>query len=40
MPPPDLTAVVGRIGPRPVLLIQAETGVGGESLNPRSTSDE
>ena len=34
MPPPDLTALVGRIGPRPVLLIQAEVGVGGEQLNP------
>lgn len=34
MPPPDLTALVGRIGPRPVLLIQAEIGMGGEQLNP------
>ena len=34
MPPPDLTAIVGRIGPRPVLLIQAEIGMGGEQLNP------
>lgn len=34
VPPPDLVEQVGRIGPRPVLLIQAENGVGGEQLNP------
>ena len=33
-PPPDLLDLMGRIGPRPVLLIQAETGLGGEELNP------
>jgi hypothetical protein len=34
LPPPDLADVVRRIGPRPVLLIQAEQGVGGEELAP------
>ena len=33
-PPPDLRDLMGRIGPRPMLLIQAETGLGGEELNP------
>ena len=34
LPPPDLVGQVGRIKPRPVLLIQADVGVGGEELNP------
>ncbi|HJY46566.1 MAG TPA: alpha/beta fold hydrolase [Propionibacteriaceae bacterium] len=33
LPPPDLTDIVGRITPRPILLIYAENGVGGEELN-------
>ena len=33
LPPPDLADLVARIAPRPVLLIQAEDGVGGEELN-------
>jgi uncharacterized protein len=33
LPPPDLADIVGRIAPRPVLLIYAENGVGGEELN-------
>jgi fermentation-respiration switch protein FrsA (DUF1100 family) len=33
-PPEDLTDLVPRIAPRPVLLIQAEHGAGGEELNP------
>jgi dienelactone hydrolase len=33
-PPDDLTDLVRRIAPRPVLLIQAQHGAGGEELNP------
>jgi hypothetical protein len=33
-PSPDMADLLGRIGPRPVLLMQAENGVGGEQLNP------
>ena len=33
LPPPDLADIIGRIAPRPVLLIYAENGVGGEELN-------
>ena len=33
VPPPDLADLIGRIAPRPVLLIYAENGVGGEELN-------
>ena len=33
-PPDDLLALVPRISPRPVLLIQALDGAGGEDLNP------
>jgi uncharacterized protein len=33
-PPPDLVDLAARIGPRPVLLIHAEVGTGGEELNP------
>lgn len=32
-PPPDLADLVDRIAPRPILLIHAENGVGGEELN-------
>jgi uncharacterized protein len=32
-PPPDLADLVGRISPRPILLIYAEKGQGGEQLN-------
>jgi fermentation-respiration switch protein FrsA (DUF1100 family) len=32
-PPPDLAGLVGRIAPRPVLLIEAQHGQGGEQLN-------
>jgi hypothetical protein len=32
--PEDLTDLVARIGPRPILLIQAVPGAGGEELNP------
>ena len=32
-PPDDLNDLVGRISPRPVLLIQAEHGAGGDELN-------
>lgn len=35
LPPPDLVGQVARIAPRPVLLIHADAGVGGEELNPR-----
>lgn len=34
-PPPDLLALMPQTAPRRVLLIHAETGVGGEELNPR-----
>ena len=34
-PPPDLLDLMRQTPPRPVLLIQAETGQGGEELNPR-----
>ena len=34
VPPPDLVDLIGQIGPRPVLLIHAKNGVGGEELNP------
>ena len=33
-PPPNLKDLVGRISPRPVFLIYAERGQGGEDLNP------
>jgi hypothetical protein len=33
-PPDDLTDLAGRISPRPVLLVQAAEGAGGEELNP------
>jgi fermentation-respiration switch protein FrsA (DUF1100 family) len=33
LPPPDLVDLMSRTPPRPVLLIQAETGQGGEELN-------
>jgi hypothetical protein len=33
-PPGDLTDLVPRIAPRPVLFVQAEQGAGGEELNP------
>jgi fermentation-respiration switch protein FrsA (DUF1100 family) len=33
-PPPNLKGLVGRISPRPVFLIYAERGQGGEDLNP------
>jgi hypothetical protein len=33
-PPPDLERLVGRIAPRPVFLIHATRGQGGEELNP------
>jgi fermentation-respiration switch protein FrsA (DUF1100 family) len=33
-PPPSLADLIGRIAPRPVLLIYAERGAGGEELNP------
>ena len=33
-PPDDLVDLAGAISPRPVLLIQAERGNGGEELNP------
>jgi fermentation-respiration switch protein FrsA (DUF1100 family) len=33
-PPPNLRALVARIGPRPVLLVYATHGQGGEELNP------
>ena len=33
-PPDDLTDLLARIAPRPVLLIQAGQGAGGEELNP------
>lgn len=32
-PPPDLTDLVGKIAPRPILLIHATNGQGGEELN-------
>jgi uncharacterized protein len=32
-PPPDLKELVGRIAPRPVFLIYARNGLGGEELN-------
>ncbi len=35
LPPPDLVALMSRTPPHRVLLIQAETGLGGEELNPR-----
>jgi len=34
-PPPNLMELVPRIAPRPVLLIYAERGQGGEELNPK-----
>ena len=34
LPPPSLKDLVGRISPRPVLLIHATKGQGGEELNP------
>jgi fermentation-respiration switch protein FrsA (DUF1100 family) len=33
-PPPTLQSLIGRIAPRPVLLVQAGKGQGGEDLNP------
>jgi fermentation-respiration switch protein FrsA (DUF1100 family) len=33
-PPPNLKDLMGRISPRPVFLIHAERGQGGEDLNP------
>jgi hypothetical protein len=33
-PPPSLTELVARIAPRPILLVYAERGKGGEDLNP------
>jgi hypothetical protein len=33
-PPPDLNELVGRIAPRPVLLIYTPQGQGAETLNP------
>ena len=35
LPPPDLGALMSQTPPRPVLLIQAESGLGGEELNAR-----
>ena len=34
MPPPSLEALAARISPRPILLIYAGRGGGGEELNP------
>jgi uncharacterized protein len=34
MPPPDLSDLIGQIAPRPVLLIYATHGQGGEDLTP------
>jgi uncharacterized protein len=35
LPPPNLKDLVGRIAPRPVFLIYATNGQGGEELNPK-----
>jgi hypothetical protein len=34
VPPPNLREIVGEIAPRPILLIYATNGMGGEELNP------